>query len=410
MVRDSRHRADTLRLADDDPDCLQTVLELAHGIQSENIRGVAGELERLAQQAQSATKAAGAAIAILRGTQMKCIARSGTIAPQLGSSAETTVGLCGECIRTGRTQFCTDTEIDPLVSRIDARSFGANSILYVPLFLGAQAAGVLGVFSDSKSHFTTRDLRILTSIGRAVTRTLHWRPKPDAVMMTAGDEETQGEVAPIAKPRTKTGAVLTFPFAKERKPLRSGWFAALLTVVVLAGAGIGYLAVQWTRGDSPDQTISQSMPVGMPVPGMNPAAPPSGTRTVKTVSAATNTSGTTKVPVTNGSIYLESVRTEVLAGHTVVSLQLTGNAKYQVHTLTKPNRIYVDLENVRLKNGPRSVPPTAGAAVQRFRVGARDNKLRVAMDLTSPCTYAVRAAKDRSTIVVDILSDSLAEQ
>ena len=160
---------------------LQTLFAFAYGMQVGRMRRIAAELQKLAQQAQLATMAAGAAIAIAAQNQIECIARSGGAAPQLGSKPEATVGLSGECIRTGIPQFCADTETHPFVDRMHSRTFGVRSIVYVPLFRGVQPSGVIGVFSDKAGHFTQHDMRVLQLIGREVTKTLKWEPHPNAV-------------------------------------------------------------------------------------------------------------------------------------------------------------------------------------------------------------------------------------
>lgn len=193
---------------------LQTLFAFAYGIQVGRMRGIAAELQKLAQQAQLATMASGAAIAIAAQNQIECIARSGGAAPQLGSKPEETVGLSGECIRTGIPQFCADTETHPFVDRMHSRTFGVRSIVYVPLFRGVQPAGVIGVFSDKAGHFTQHDMRVLQLIGREVTKALKWEPNPNSVfpassatvippepaMLAAATAVPELDPAPVSKP------------------------------------------------------------------------------------------------------------------------------------------------------------------------------------------------------------------
>ncbi len=193
---------------------LQTLFAFAYGMQVGRMRRIAAELQKLAQQAQLATMASGAAIAIAAQNQIECIARSGGAAPQLGSKPEATVGLSGECIRTGIPQFCADTETHPFVDRMHSRTFGVRSIVYVPLFRGVQPAGVIGVFSDKPGHFTQHDLRVLQLIGREVTKSLKWEPNPNmnfAPVSTPGVSEPNAmaagvvlEAEPVQKPTTVT--------------------------------------------------------------------------------------------------------------------------------------------------------------------------------------------------------------
>ena len=184
MMHEPRNRVRARWTPEMEPDrrSLQTLFAFAYGMQVGRMRRIASELQKLTQQAQLATMASGAAIAIAAQNQIECIARSGGAAPQLGSKPEATVGLSGECIRTGIPQFCADTETHPFVDRMHSRTFGVRSIVYVPLFRGVQPAGVIGVFSDKPGHFTQHDMRVLQLIGREVTKTLRWEPNPKAVV------------------------------------------------------------------------------------------------------------------------------------------------------------------------------------------------------------------------------------
>jgi len=164
---------------------LQTLFAFAYGMQVGRMRRIAAELQKLAQQAQLATMASGAAIAIAAQNQIECIARSGIAAPSLGSKPEAAVGLSGECIRTGIPQFCADTETHPFVDRMHSRTVGVRAIVYVPLFRGVQPAGVIGVFSDTPGHFTQHDMRVLQLIAREVTKVLKWEPNPSALFPPA---------------------------------------------------------------------------------------------------------------------------------------------------------------------------------------------------------------------------------
>jgi hypothetical protein len=182
MNHEPRNRQRSRWIPEMEPDrrSLQTLFAFAYGMQVGRMRRIAVELQKLAQQAQLATMASGAAIAIAAQNQIECIARSGDAAPQLGSKPEATVGLSGECIRTGIPQFCADTETHPFVDRMHSRTFGVRSIVYIPLFRGLQPAGVIGVFSDKPGHFTQHDMRVLQLIGREVTKLLKWEPNPNA--------------------------------------------------------------------------------------------------------------------------------------------------------------------------------------------------------------------------------------
>ena len=99
---------------------------------------------------------------------MVCRATTGSDAPDLGVRFETTTGLSGECLRTGKVQQCDDTETDPRVNAEACRSLGVRSILVLPLAEGNDPFGILEVFSSRPKAFRERDVRILQVVARHV--------------------------------------------------------------------------------------------------------------------------------------------------------------------------------------------------------------------------------------------------
>jgi TonB family protein len=125
-------------------------------------------LNEVVEQARLATGATGAAIGLIRDGEMVCRATTGSDAPDLGVRFETTTGLSGECLRTGKVQQCDDTETDPRVNAEACRSLGVRSILVLPLAEGNGAFGILEVFSARPTAFRDRDVRILQVVARHV--------------------------------------------------------------------------------------------------------------------------------------------------------------------------------------------------------------------------------------------------
>src|SRR5436305_1631682 len=72
-------------------------------------------LHDIAERARQATSASGAAIAIRQDDAMVCRAAAGATVPDLGAKITTEHGLSGACVRTGQTQWCTDTDADERV-------------------------------------------------------------------------------------------------------------------------------------------------------------------------------------------------------------------------------------------------------------------------------------------------------
>jgi hypothetical protein len=69
----------------------------------------------IAEKAQALTGATGAAIALRRGNEIVCRARTGRTAPDVGVRLQTDSGLSAECVRTGEVLLCDDAESNPRV-------------------------------------------------------------------------------------------------------------------------------------------------------------------------------------------------------------------------------------------------------------------------------------------------------
>lgn len=87
----------------------------------------AGELDLepgisiIAEKAQALTGATGAAIALRRGTEIVCRARTGRTAPDIGVRLQTDSGLSAECVRRGEVMLCNDAESNPRVDLSEQR-------------------------------------------------------------------------------------------------------------------------------------------------------------------------------------------------------------------------------------------------------------------------------------------------
>src|ERR1700688_4345718 len=111
-------------------------------------------LHQVVEQARQETGATGAAIALERVGEMVCRATTGADAPDLGVRLETTSGLSGACLQTGKIQQCGDTETDPRVNAEVSRRLGVKSMLVLPLGYGKAPFGILEVFSSRPNAFS----------------------------------------------------------------------------------------------------------------------------------------------------------------------------------------------------------------------------------------------------------------
>ncbi len=128
-------------------------------------------LSFIVERARELTRADGAAIALGDSKLMTCRAVSGS-APPLGTALQPDSGLSGECVRTGMTVRCEDTELDPRVDREACRSLKLRSAVIVPLFARGNISGLVEVFYSSPRGFEGRDVLTLRRMADLISATL----------------------------------------------------------------------------------------------------------------------------------------------------------------------------------------------------------------------------------------------
>jgi putative methionine-R-sulfoxide reductase with GAF domain len=115
-------------------------------------------ISAITERAQHLTGATGAAIALRKGDEIVCRARTGRTAPDLGVRLQTDAGISAEAVRTGEIMLCHDAERNPRVDLASCRRLGVRSILVSPLRSYRRTLGVFEVLSSSPSAFDERDV------------------------------------------------------------------------------------------------------------------------------------------------------------------------------------------------------------------------------------------------------------
>jgi GAF domain-containing protein len=167
-------------------------------------------LSLVASRSQSLLRASGAAIALAgndAGT-MICHASAGESAPPVGSTLQVGSGFSGECVRTGSTLRCDDTETDERVDRESCRALGIRSMLAVPLRLDQRVIGLLEVFSAHPGSFDANDSAVLERFAEAILA---------AMNRAAGAHDISDPPSPSPTPfATPPGSVLFAEGTDER--------------------------------------------------------------------------------------------------------------------------------------------------------------------------------------------------
>jgi hypothetical protein len=122
--------------------------------------------QSIADAALALTRATGAAIALSEGhdSEMICVASAGSDAPPVGSRLQVGSGFSGECVRTGRSLRCDDSETDDRVDRAGCKELGIRSMVAVPIRRKNKVAGLLEVFSPQPYAFNAEDIAALQQL------------------------------------------------------------------------------------------------------------------------------------------------------------------------------------------------------------------------------------------------------
>jgi len=120
--------------------------------------GLQPAINVIAERAQALTRATGAAIALRRGGEIVCRARTGRTAPDIGVRLQTDSGISAECVRTGEVVLCHDAQRNPQVDLASCHRLGARSILAAPLRHFRRTLGIFEVLSSAPYAFNQSDV------------------------------------------------------------------------------------------------------------------------------------------------------------------------------------------------------------------------------------------------------------
>jgi GAF domain/PilZ domain/Sel1 repeat len=136
-----------------------------------DIESVLGLVTR---RSMSLLRASGAAIALAgkdAGT-MVCRASIGISAPPIGATLQIGSGFSGDCVRTGNTLLCDDSDTDPRVDPQSCRMLGIRSMLASPIRAAEKVVGLIEAFSAEPSGFCDQDAVILQRFAETISGAL----------------------------------------------------------------------------------------------------------------------------------------------------------------------------------------------------------------------------------------------
>jgi TonB family protein len=267
-------------------------------------------LNELVVRAAEATRAAAAALALLRGDEMVCRAATGHLAPDLGVPLNTRDGLSGACLQTRQPQLSVDTEFDPRIDPVISRRLGIRSILIVPVFdiNNSQFTGVLEVFSTTPAAFSHTDQKLLEGFAEECARIRHVaielsQRKPAAAVGRSDVSRSETSRSGIGRSETQPEFIApefaaTIPPPIRRAPYET-WTVFLGSLAILATIAVSFLIgsrIGWLRPTASHDASAQSVqasPSQTELVGKKSSGPKSSvTRTTAGASAKSTTSGT----------------------------------------------------------------------------------------------------------------------
>jgi hypothetical protein len=178
-------------------------------------------LQLIAERAQTLVRASGAALALATADPdyMDCRASSGNDAPPVGARLQVGTGFSGECVKTGNSLRCDDSELDERVDRKSCRALGIRSILAIPIRVGEKSIGILEAFSPEPDAFTDTDSKMLQRLAESVVPAVNRAARAENLPLLRAEEKAErfdplpGSVLFAAEPEeeeTKTDDTKTF--------------------------------------------------------------------------------------------------------------------------------------------------------------------------------------------------------
>ena len=195
-------------------------------------------LNDIGEQARQATNASAAAIALRRGEEMVCRARTGKSAPELGAPFE----LPSDCNQPSEALRCDDTEADSRVDAVACRRREIRSFLIFPVLKQGELVGLFEIFSSRPGAFGDRDVQILQGFSRQILIDLNCatevpsRPPENKPQTAADSTDVCFESFRVRPPEIKT-AQFRLPDPWTRLPvivviafaLLLGWMLGRIT-------------------------------------------------------------------------------------------------------------------------------------------------------------------------------------
>jgi len=254
LSRVVNHEPATVEESPEDLDLISVLRRAAAGAQP-----IDSLLDALADAARVLSGSDGTALALETKGLVVCRARSGTIAPALGSPMNSGSGISGESLRTATILVCHDALTDGRVDNEVCRILGIRSIAVIPVRGAMGAVGILEAFSTRPNAFdgdALSSLRALSEIAEAAYR----RDAPAAWLGKA-------TVAALTSREYAERPLLAEEVLSEVRPSIGRFW----TVVAIAVGLLMVVAVAWWSWQAPDYETASLRAANAEQPRSTPA-------------------------------------------------------------------------------------------------------------------------------------------
>jgi len=133
-------------------------------------------LQLLCERMRALTWADAVTVVLAEGPDLVCRAASGTLPIKRNARLNGASHFLKECLESGQTLRCDDSQADARLAHDLARAAGARSTVLVPLLAGSYCLGVLQAFTAASWSFTDEDVQCIELFAELILGAL----RPDA--------------------------------------------------------------------------------------------------------------------------------------------------------------------------------------------------------------------------------------
>jgi len=405
------------------------------GSDAASIRGEV--LQFIAERALTISGASGIAIALAEAGEIICRGTAGETAPPLGLKLSLQSGLTAVCYLTGTIVRCDDSETDTRVDRAACRELGIRSVVAVPMRTPLGVGGLIEAFEKEAYAFTDGDIRELSLLAELTVEAIRADvPAPPRVAAPAKTQPPSAPVPPVDLSKTvSSGIPNTVP---NGTPDLTGQSTSL---------------ADWTQLTSPhqdspsiapsvaarEQLVTPAVPAATRRQQAAPAVeaalgwPPSwrmlglvaaalvvtaGTAwwwhsrraepTTEVVQPAATVTSLSAAQVAENSALprITGLRHWVSAESSTVVIDLQDQVPYEIHRLSSPDRIYVDLHDTALaKELTNKNDAVDDALLSRIKIGQTvPGVSRVELETKNSPNFSVSLEPNPYRLVLEIRS------